>query len=386
MKLKLIAEDKFYHDTQYNTSSKVITIYNTEDQNTELMNGTIPHNIGSMFTDDGDTKYPDVINVISINQEAFDYTEDNQIKMLKLLLSLMPQGKIAFSDKYDIQNLVNELIDDGSLKVKSGNLINAQPRANNNQFNLLDKKFTAYSGNTKTKNTNNNLKNAVKYHAKYMKGQRWPELEQAFLYRANTYMGSSLSDYIRPRTSLFTYLNNIKEKWREGEKLADAALKKFLFSVIIHNDRYFKLNNDIYEYIYKRPNIMIITGLYRYMNWLWNITVIFTTGQLLQQSKALPENWINPKLLSTNEYDIGQSPTGVNHKDLFLDCIKLATYKFNLPDLPEQTKENFNPDIVHEFILSAISKFPKTGITAMNNTINDIADKLESLRNKLNET
>lgn len=241
MKLKLIAEDKFYYDIRghwpesiNDPGSKIITIYNTEDQNTELMNGTIPHNIGTMSGYLVPPSSVNMINVISINQEAFDYTEDNQIKMLKLLLSLMPQGKISFSDKYDIQNLINELIDDGSLKVKSGNLINAQPRANNNQFNSLDKKFTAYSGNTKTtntktiKNTDTNLNNAVKYHAKYMNGQRWPELEQAFLHRANTYTSSGLSDYTRPRVSLFTYLNNIKEKWNEGEKLADAALKKIL--------------------------------------------------------------------------------------------------------------------------------------------------------------
>lgn len=111
------------------------------------------------------------------------------------------------------------------------------------------------------------------------------------------------------------------------------------------------------------------------MNWLQNITVTYKS-YIKKSHLSPPENWINPKMLSTNGYDIEQSSTGVNHKDFFLDCIKLATYKFSLPDLPEQIKENFNPDIVYEFIISAISKFPKTGITVMNNTINDIADKL----------
>ena len=67
------------------------------------------------------------------------------------------------------------------------------------------------------------LSQAVRYHAREMNGERWPALEQAFLSRAATY-GGKPSDYMRPRMSLFTYLNNIKEPWPEGEAMASKFL------------------------------------------------------------------------------------------------------------------------------------------------------------------
>ena len=63
------------------------------------------------------------------------------------------------------------------------------------------------------------LAQAVRYHAREMNGERWPALEQAFMNRAVTFSGKP-GDYIRPRMTLFTYLNNIKEPWPEGEALA----------------------------------------------------------------------------------------------------------------------------------------------------------------------
>lgn len=65
---------------------------------------------------------------------------------------------------------------------------------------------------------------AVSYHAKNFKGKRWPALEKAFLSRANTYRGTG-GCYVRPRTLLYAYLNNLSEPWPEGEEMADTALK-----------------------------------------------------------------------------------------------------------------------------------------------------------------
>lgn len=69
------------------------------------------------------------------------------------------------------------------------------------------------------------LAQAVRYHAREMNGERWRALEQAFLNRAVTFSGKP-SDYMRPRMTLFTYLNNIKEPWPEGEAMAQNIFKE----------------------------------------------------------------------------------------------------------------------------------------------------------------
>jgi hypothetical protein len=80
------------------------------------------------------------------------------------------------------------------------------------------------------------LSQAVRYHAQEMNGERWPALEQAFLNRAITYAGKP-SDYMRPRMSLFTYLNNIKEPWLEGEAMAQKFLDSPLIKKAIGGER-----------------------------------------------------------------------------------------------------------------------------------------------------
>lgn len=69
------------------------------------------------------------------------------------------------------------------------------------------------------------LNRAVSYWVKNFDGERWSALEQAFLNRARSYTGGG-GDFVRPRTSIFTYLANLKEPWPEGE----ALVQKFLGS------------------------------------------------------------------------------------------------------------------------------------------------------------
>lgn len=72
------------------------------------------------------------------------------------------------------------------------------------------------------------LQQAVGYHAKHMDGRRWPDLEQAFRNRANTFTGSG-GDYTKPRlASLMTYLDHLTEPWPDGEQLIKAALEVFI--------------------------------------------------------------------------------------------------------------------------------------------------------------
>lgn len=90
---------------------------------------------------------------------------------------------------------------------------------------------------------------AVLYHATNMGGERWPALEQAFLNRENTYKGLK-SDFMRPRTSLFTYLKNLNQPWPEGLELARQLVNSTIFNT--DNRRYVNVfSPDIIECLIK---------------------------------------------------------------------------------------------------------------------------------------
>jgi len=71
------------------------------------------------------------------------------------------------------------------------------------------------------------LQQAVRYHMRNFNGERWPALEQAFMNRAVTYQGKP-GDNIKPRMSLFTYLDNINEPWPEGIEMAKQVVNAFI--------------------------------------------------------------------------------------------------------------------------------------------------------------
>jgi hypothetical protein len=97
------------------------------------------------------------------------------------------------------------------------------------------------------------LAQAARYHAREMNGDRWPALEQAFLNRAVTFSGKP-SDYLRPRMTLFTYLNNIKTPWPEGEDMA----QKFVDSSMAQSklmgvdNRYMGMSPDMIAFLIKK--------------------------------------------------------------------------------------------------------------------------------------
>ncbi len=72
------------------------------------------------------------------------------------------------------------------------------------------------------------LLKAINHWFDEFNGQRWPALEQAFLMRANNYK-SPAGDYTRPRMLLFTYLNNLKEPWPEGDQMANDLINAITF-------------------------------------------------------------------------------------------------------------------------------------------------------------
>jgi len=126
----------------------------------------------------------------------------------------------------------------------------------------LSKPFSAYSWKKKRSEHKNEagttLSKAVIYHQRHFNGKRWPELEAAFLQRANTY-SSPAGDYTRPRMSLFTYMNNLREEWPEGEKLAE-SLVSFIERNYGKNHKYYKRyinygNDSFIEFMKRRPNL-----------------------------------------------------------------------------------------------------------------------------------
>lgn len=103
------------------------------------------------------------------------------------------------------------------------------------------------------------LQKAVYYHAREFGGERWTALEQAFLSRKNLYIGKR-GDMIRPRVSLFKYLNNVTTPWPEGDQLAMNVLDSNLGSDP-RDRRYFnRLNPDVLQYLVR--NWIYIPDLY----------------------------------------------------------------------------------------------------------------------------
>lgn len=72
-------------------------------------------------------------------------------------------------------------------------------------------------------NTSKALLTAIGYWQRHFNGERWPALEQAFLNRHWTFTGG-MSLYNRARTSLFKYLNNLRQPWPEGDKMANRVI------------------------------------------------------------------------------------------------------------------------------------------------------------------
>lgn len=91
------------------------------------------------------------------------------------------------------------------------------------------------------------LNKAIAYWHKSFDGKRWPTLEQAFLNRDWTFKGG-MGTYNTARTSLFKYLNNLKEPWPEGEKMANGLLASGRNAL-----RYVALSPDIRQYVASKP-------------------------------------------------------------------------------------------------------------------------------------
>lgn len=73
------------------------------------------------------------------------------------------------------------------------------------------------------KSDTSSLSKAIGYWAKNFEGQRWPALEQAFLNRDFAFKGRK-GMYDTARSSLFKYLNELKQPWAEGEQMANTVL------------------------------------------------------------------------------------------------------------------------------------------------------------------
>ena len=93
--------------------------------------------------------------------------------------------------------------------------------------------------------TGKELNNAISYWSKNFGGERWPVLEKAFLNRDWTFKGG-VGMYTSARTSLFKYLNNLKQSWPEGEKMANQVLESS------NGLRYFG-HPEIRKYVQSKP-------------------------------------------------------------------------------------------------------------------------------------
>ena len=98
--------------------------------------------------------------------------------------------------------------------------------------------------------TGKELNNAIGYWVKNFNGDRWSALEKAFLNRDWTFKGG-VGMYTSARTSLFKYLNNLKESWSEGEKMANQVLSSS------NGLRYFQ-HPEVKKYAKSKP---LIPGL-----------------------------------------------------------------------------------------------------------------------------
>ena len=92
------------------------------------------------------------------------------------------------------------------------------------------------------------LQDAIRYWVSNFEGKRWSTLEQAFLNRDWTFKGG-MGMYNTARTSLFKYLNNLKEPWPEGEKMANQVLGSK------NGLNYVSQSPDVRAYVRSRPPI-----------------------------------------------------------------------------------------------------------------------------------
>lgn len=332
MRLKTIIENEFYPTKSVSyadnsvdgVSIDVITIYDSEDQLTELIQGLIPF---------GSRK-----SRININQEFFDYTETDQIKMLTILMNEIPSGIIEFSERYEIKHLIDKLIDKKTLSIKHNTLIKR----------------------TDKRHTSDDLLKSIKYHASHMNGQRWPELEIELLHSNRS---KSVINYV------IMYLNNIKEPWPEGERIGELAINEYMLIKYIS-----KLpSKETFEYLYKRPKLIVLIGLYRYAVWL----------KWLAQSTVEAQYWTANNLISdpTGQYDISiigdpdyMAETSYNRKDLEYsskqrlsianmigDFVNFTISKLNLTD-PVEYAKHYTTHITHDdmlkFVLTAVRSMP----------------------------
>lgn len=272
MRLKSIVED--FYPVRNHLS---ISIYDSEASDVELCATSI--------------HYPDSGTeiIVTINQESYDYSDVDVLKIAKM--AILYSSKIAkkyfgksdnifirFNDNVQ-DEIIQNLIDSGSISKHGDSYLLGDIKLDKSgDLNDLDKtsydsglsqKFVAYSSKSGKGPQNAgdyNLSKAVNFHELNMKGQRWPELELAFIYRSNTYKAKGVSDYTRPRKSLFKYLNNISERWPEGDDMAAATIKKFS-GPYFGKTRYFTFTNDVMRYVYsKAPHLMYDIGLGIYKN------------------------------------------------------------------------------------------------------------------------
>lgn len=270
MRLKSIVED-FYPvmDKSDDGRYDIISIYDSESPQVELCSVSVKNNY----------------IVINMRQEAYDYSSTDAFKIIQMAIGYAGKflnkkdAYVKFGDSVQdetIKKLVNtnSIIYDagvysiGNINNDGANLYSSSK--SDYDMNLMNK-FSAYSWKPKdakpVKNAENyDLVKAVTFHELNMKGKRWPELEQAFLHRSNTYTGKGVSDYTRPRKSLFKYLSNINERWPEGDNMATATIKKFVGPYFGRN-RYFVFTDDVMQYVYsKAPHLMYDIGLGIYKN------------------------------------------------------------------------------------------------------------------------
>lgn len=247
MKLCSIHEE-FYPDR----ANGVITIYDTELHKVPLVEITG--------------------NKIYFNSEAGDYDESETVKLVYLVLEKSPQTIIITNDDVpdNIRMGLDHFFDIGAI-TGSDNAFKINRRLlkpSRNQTNILGAlnsqlttPFRAVNGGLKGKKAKNPgsdptmLTRALIAHRK-MGGRRWLELEMAFLKRSNTYKGTG-GNFIRPRSSLLKYLDQLKEPWPQGEKMAQNMFLSINKKSTAYSLNYMDWNTPtVANFLKKRPKIM----------------------------------------------------------------------------------------------------------------------------------
>lgn len=114
----------------------------------------------------------------------------------------------------------------------------------------------------------NILKQATQVHKMLFNGKRWPALEHAFLLRKNTYENMG-GDFVRPRTTIFEYLGNLREKWPEGERIVNNINDSMLINIMGRSEtarRYIINNYELRHKIESHFIKMTINGIVRAVN------------------------------------------------------------------------------------------------------------------------